>query len=127
MNINESNEYKLASHSSQIKPLACLCIIIFVLTCYFLLHFGKRGSVKMLLMRIIRNNCKHCSTHMRLWCNRGVTLYLSTALCHCSGRFSAGARTKMLSKAVLYPGLGYCYLSIKASVGPSNCQSYLLP
>ena len=32
--------------------------------------------------------------------------YLGTALCLCSGRFSAEARgTKMFSKAVLYPGL----------------------
>ena len=51
-------------------------------------------------------NCNALSAHVTRWRFLNCDSYLGTALCLCSGRFSAEARgTKMFSKAVLYPGL----------------------
>ena len=51
-------------------------------------------------------NCKRCSTHVTRWLFLNCDSYLGTALCLCSGRFSAEARgTTMFSQPVLCPGL----------------------
>ena len=51
-------------------------------------------------------NCKRCSTHVTRWLFLNCDSYLGTALCLCSGRFSAKARgTTMFSQPVLCPGL----------------------
>ena len=51
-------------------------------------------------------NCNALSAHVTRWRFLNCDSYLGTALCLCSGRFSAEARgTKMFFKAVLYPGL----------------------
>ena len=51
-------------------------------------------------------NCNALSAHVTRWRFLNCDSYLGTALCLCSGCFSAEARgTKMFSKAVLYPGL----------------------
>ena len=51
-------------------------------------------------------NCKRYSTHVTRWLFLNCDSYLGTALCLCSGRFSAEARgTTMFSQPVLCPGL----------------------
>ena len=51
-------------------------------------------------------NCKRYSTHVTRWLFLNCDSYLGTALCLCSGRFSAEARgTTMFSQSVLCPGL----------------------
>ena len=51
-------------------------------------------------------NCNRCSTHVTRWLFLNCDSYLGTALCLCSGRFSAEARcTTVFSQPVLCPGL----------------------
>ena len=96
-----------SSTLDQLKPYSCRNLMeTFRLNIMFAVWCNTHSQISLLAYPFAAINCNALSAHVTRWRFLNCDSYLCTALCLCSGRFSAEARgTKMFSKAVLYPGL----------------------